>query len=468
MRERMAQHRANPACAGCHKLMDPAGFSMENYDAIGRWRTQETGRVIDASGGLPDGSTFTGVDGLQKALMSRPEAFVGTMTEKLMTYSLGRGVTYADAPAVRKIVRRQPRKRLPFFVPGFGYRQQYAISNEENTMIVTRKALPRRTFLRGLGTTLALPLLDAMAPAATALAAPARRLGFLYVPMGAHRPTWNLPGKDLTELSPTLSPLANVREYCTVVDNLELRNAYPGTHATSNAAYLSAAKSKWTESSDYYLGTTVDQLGRAADRQGDAAAVARTVDGPGVNGWPVRQRLRLRVPEQPLVVVADDAAAFRSASAQSVRAAVRRWRQLSRPTGGDAEERQPARLDAVRHRAPAAQARRGRPQQGERVSRFGARGRAAHSEGGSRDRRFAPARSRPARRRARQVFRPREVDDRSAGSGMAGRCDARDCLPACPRDQQSRLYRDRHRRRTPSADAQWRQSEDAGEVRADQ
>lgn len=127
-------------------------------------------------------------------------------------------------------------------------------------MIVTRKALPRRVFLRGLGATLALPLLDAMVPARTVLAAPARRLGFVYVPMGAHRPMWNLPGKDLTELSPTLSPLANVREYCTVVDNLELKNAYPGTHATSNAAYLSAAKSKWTESSDYYLGTTVDQL----------------------------------------------------------------------------------------------------------------------------------------------------------------------------------------------------------------
>lgn len=105
MRERMAQHRANPACAGCHKLMDPPGFSMENYDAIGRWRTHEFGQPIDAFGGLPDGSTFTGADGLQKALMAQPEAFVGTMTEKLMTYSLGRGVTYSDAPAIRKIVR---------------------------------------------------------------------------------------------------------------------------------------------------------------------------------------------------------------------------------------------------------------------------------------------------------------------------------------------------------------------------
>jgi hypothetical protein len=105
MRERMAQHRADPACAGCHKLMDPAGFAMENYDAIGRWRTHEFGKEIDASGGLPDGSAFTGVEGLQKALMARPEAFVGAMAEKLMTYSVGRGVTYADAPAIRKIVR---------------------------------------------------------------------------------------------------------------------------------------------------------------------------------------------------------------------------------------------------------------------------------------------------------------------------------------------------------------------------
>ena len=76
MRERMAQHRDNPACAGCHKLMDPVGFSLENYDAVGRWRTVEDGKPIDASGGLPDGSKFDGVAGLQKALLSRPEVFL--------------------------------------------------------------------------------------------------------------------------------------------------------------------------------------------------------------------------------------------------------------------------------------------------------------------------------------------------------------------------------------------------------
>ena len=92
----------NPACSSCHNLMDPVGFSMENYDAVGRWRTHETGKPIDASGGLPDGSKFDGVAGLQKALLARPEVFVNTMTEKLLTYALGRGVEYYDAPAVRR------------------------------------------------------------------------------------------------------------------------------------------------------------------------------------------------------------------------------------------------------------------------------------------------------------------------------------------------------------------------------
>jgi hypothetical protein len=106
MRERMAQHRASPACAGCHQLMDPAGLSLENFDAIGRWRARtEAGSAVDTSGGLPDGSTFTGMSGLRAALLRKPELFVSTLTEKLLTYGLGRGVEYYDAPAVRDIVR---------------------------------------------------------------------------------------------------------------------------------------------------------------------------------------------------------------------------------------------------------------------------------------------------------------------------------------------------------------------------
>ncbi len=133
-------------------------------------------------------------------------------------------------------------------------------------MILMKKSLPRRTFLRGVGAAIFLPLLDAMIPSMTAVAktpaAPAklRRLGFVYMPMGCDATRWTLPGDDLSVLSPTLSPLAPVREHVSVISNLELRNAYPGTHATSNAAFLSAATAKLTESTDYYLGTTADQI----------------------------------------------------------------------------------------------------------------------------------------------------------------------------------------------------------------
>jgi len=134
-------------------------------------------------------------------------------------------------------------------------------------MIITKRSLPRRTFLRGLGVSLALPLLDAMVPTATALAdSPAnparlRRLGFVYMPMGCDITRWTPPGGEkLDELSPSLSPLADMKQHVAIVSNLELRNAYPGTHATSNASFLSAAKAKRTESTDYYLGTTVDQI----------------------------------------------------------------------------------------------------------------------------------------------------------------------------------------------------------------
>ena len=132
-------------------------------------------------------------------------------------------------------------------------------------MMITKKALPRRTFLRGMGVSVALPLLDAMVPAMTAMAAtparPVRRLGYVFIPMGSDINRWTPPGEGtLTELSPILQPLEPVKHHITVLTNMELRNAYPGTHATSNSAYLSCAKAKLTESTDYYLGTTVDQI----------------------------------------------------------------------------------------------------------------------------------------------------------------------------------------------------------------
>ncbi len=105
MREQLAEHRANPACASCHNLMDPVGFALENFDAVGRWREYEGGAVIDVSGGLPDGSVFAGVEKLEHGLLERPELFVRALSEKMLIFALGRGVEAHDAPAVRQIVK---------------------------------------------------------------------------------------------------------------------------------------------------------------------------------------------------------------------------------------------------------------------------------------------------------------------------------------------------------------------------
>jgi len=105
VRKRLAEHRTNATCATCHNLIDPVGLSLEKFDAIGRWRAVEEGAPIDASGRLPDGSQFADVHGLEQALLRRPELFVGTFAEKLLTYATGRGVESYDAPAIRAIVR---------------------------------------------------------------------------------------------------------------------------------------------------------------------------------------------------------------------------------------------------------------------------------------------------------------------------------------------------------------------------
>jgi hypothetical protein len=105
MRERLQQHRANVACANCHQQMDPVGFSLENFDAVGRWRWLDAGLPIDATGGLEKPDQFTGALGLEQALLERPELFVQTLVEKLLTFGLGRGVEYHDGPAIRQIVR---------------------------------------------------------------------------------------------------------------------------------------------------------------------------------------------------------------------------------------------------------------------------------------------------------------------------------------------------------------------------
>jgi hypothetical protein len=115
IRERLSLHRNSPVCASCHRTIDPVGFALENFDAVGRWRDQEgDSGAIDVSGGLPGAGELKGVAGLEEALLRQPELFAGTLTEKLLTFALGRGVEYYDAPAIRKILREAGPDRYRF------------------------------------------------------------------------------------------------------------------------------------------------------------------------------------------------------------------------------------------------------------------------------------------------------------------------------------------------------------------
>src|SRR4029077_17818456 len=114
MRDAMVQHRANPPCAGCNARMDPIGFSMENFDAIGKWRDRDSGNRIDATGVLPDGVRFEGTAGLRKILIEHSNEFVSTVAEKLLMYAAGRNLQYYDAPAVREIAREAAKSNNTF------------------------------------------------------------------------------------------------------------------------------------------------------------------------------------------------------------------------------------------------------------------------------------------------------------------------------------------------------------------
>ena len=114
IREAMVQHRASPACASCHARMDPIGFALENFDAIGHWRERDNDQPINVSGVLPDGTKIEGVAGLKQALLRHPDEFVSTIVEKLLMYSIGRNVQYYDAPAIRAVVRDAARDDYKF------------------------------------------------------------------------------------------------------------------------------------------------------------------------------------------------------------------------------------------------------------------------------------------------------------------------------------------------------------------
>ena len=152
MRQRLAAHRTNAVCASCHRSIDPVGFSLENFDAIGQWRDIDVdGQPVDALGALPGAAEHRGVDGLEDGLLRRPELFAGTLTENLLTFALGRGVELLRRARGSEDRERRAARRLPVLVAHSRNRQERSVSDEEKVMYLTRKAIPRRTLLKGAG-----------------------------------------------------------------------------------------------------------------------------------------------------------------------------------------------------------------------------------------------------------------------------------------------------------------------------
>src|SRR5262249_37799936 len=114
LREAMVQHRADPGCAGCHARMDPIGFAMENFDAVGRWRDHDSGKAIDVSSKLPDGTVVDGLKGVKDLVLKDPDRFAGAIAEKLLMYAAARNVQYFDEPSIRKIVREAKADNFKF------------------------------------------------------------------------------------------------------------------------------------------------------------------------------------------------------------------------------------------------------------------------------------------------------------------------------------------------------------------
>jgi hypothetical protein len=137
MREQMEQHRASPACASCHKMMDPLGFAMENFDAIGRYRTMDGANKLDLTGQLVDGGKFDGTVELRKQLMRYSPRFVQALTERLLVYALGRGIDYRDIPVARGIVAKAVNKQNRFseLILGIVESQPFQMNRAEATAV---------------------------------------------------------------------------------------------------------------------------------------------------------------------------------------------------------------------------------------------------------------------------------------------------------------------------------------------
>ena len=340
-------------------------------------------------------------------------------------------------------------------------------------MIITKKALPRRTFLKGAQAALALPLLDAMIPAATAWAKtpakPVPRLSFVYIPMGCDHARWTPPAQErLTELSPILQPLESVKDHVTVITNTRLQNSYPGTHDTSNSGFLSAAFSKHTESSDYFLGTTIDQIAaKQIGRETQLASLELAMDlnplaGVCNNGYACvyMNCLSWSSPTTPLPSEAHPRIVFERLFGEGDSAASRRAALHSRASLLDSFSGDIARLKqrvGISDRVRVDQYLESIREIERQIQR---------AEASAMDN--SHARRGSAGRGSRGIHRSREAHVRSADSGVPGGHHPDHHVPAHARAEQPHLSRDRGGGSAPSDQPSWERSGEGGEDCQDQ
>ncbi len=277
LRARMEKHRADPNCASCHARMDPLGFGLENFDAIGAWRDKDGPFPVDASGTLPGGQTFAGPVELKAVLLTKIKPFARCLTEKLMTYALGRGLEYQDRCVVEKVADSVLADGGKFSTLGLRDRPQRPLPEEgRRRECLAMKPMSRRTILRGLGTAIALPWLEAMAPDRRRRPAPLpKRMAFFYVPNGVHMPDWTpkVPAEPASILPDILKPLDPFKDDLLVLTGLTQDGAFAhgdggGDHARSLASFLTGTHPLKTAGLGIKAGVSVDQL--AASRIGNA------------------------------------------------------------------------------------------------------------------------------------------------------------------------------------------------------
>ena len=322
LRARLEQHREKATCFACHGVMDPLGFALENFNAVGQFRANDPDTLtpIDTAGQLPDGTAIKGPDDLRRALVDRPDhQFIQAFTENLMTYALGRSLDYRDMPTVRRIVRQAAADDYRFksivlgVISSDAFRKREADRSGPDVceahvyvhfnwrtpvMFLSRKHLSRRTVLKGAGATIALPLLDAMIPAGTVLAqtvaAASPRLGFVYFPHGALQEEWTPTriGRDF-DFPFILKPLEPMREHVTVVSGLRNKGGESSSpHGIIEETWLNCVNPR-TRNAKTGVGVTADQIAaRHLGKETSLPSLELCAEPGGM--------ISFRTPDQPL------------------------------------------------------------------------------------------------------------------------------------------------------------------------